>query len=136
MATLMGMALITTGCGKDDRLATYTVTGKVVFSDGAPLEGGTIIFESIDRGLGARGVIELDGTFHLGTYETDDGAVAGRYRVAIVPDPPMNVDPDEVKLPPVIDSRYADMDASGLEYEVRADGPNEFHIQVDRPNPR
>ncbi len=127
------------GCGADgDRLQTYTVTGKVTFSDGKPwpeLEGGRIILQSIEHEeLSATGAIEPDGTFHqLTTYEFNDGAVAGPHRVAIMPPMRPNVDQDEVRLPPLIHMRFESLEASGLKLTVTEDGPNEFPLEVDRP---
>ena len=66
-------------------MPTYKTTGKVLFSDGKLLEGGTIVFESVDHPVTARSVIGLDGTFTLSTYGKGDGAVAGKHRVAISP---------------------------------------------------
>ena len=120
------------GCGKGDHLPTYRTTGKVVFRDGKPLEGGTIIFESIDHPVSARSVIEPDGTFRLGTFVQGDGAVAGMHRAAISPPMDMTIDRDEVRTRRVIHPRYKDIEESGLEFEVGADGPNEFEVQVSR----
>ena len=128
----MGMALMLAGCGKDDRLRTYEATGRVTFGDGAPLEGGTIIFESVDHPVTARSPIELDGSFVLGTHESDDGAVAGKHKVAILPPMDMTVDRDEVRQPRLVHPRYSRVDESGLEFEVVEDGPNEFEVKVSR----
>lgn len=119
-----------TGCGRGGGLPTYKTTGSVSFSDGKPLAGGTIVFESVDHPVTARSVIGLDGTFTLSTYDQGDGAVAGKHRVAISPAMNMAVDRDEVRAPRVIHPRYKDIDESGLEFEVKADGPNEFEVQV------
>ncbi len=120
-----------TGCGRDG-LPTYPVTGKVVFPNGRPLEGGTIVFESVDHPVAARSVIDMDGSFRLGTYEKGDGAVAGLHRVGITPADPMEIDRDERRPPRVIHPKYKDIDESGLEFEVQAKGPNEFEIEVSR----
>lgn len=124
--------LTAAGCGTDGQLPTYRVTGKVMFPNGNALEGGTIIFESVDHPVSARSAIELDGTFRLGTYEEDDGAVAGKHRVAITPPMDMSVDRDQVRPKRLLHPRYSDMEASGLEFEVKEDGPNEFEVQVSR----
>ena len=90
------------------------------------------MFESVDHPLTARSVIDLDGTFTLSTYDPGDGAVAGKHRVAIIPPMNMAVDRDEVRAPRVIHPRYADIDESGLEFEVKSEEPNEFEIKVSR----
>ncbi len=121
------------GCGDGDRLPTYEVTGKVVFSNGAPLQGGWIIFESPEHGLAARGVIDRNGTYRLGTYERSDGAVAGKQLVAITPATPHGYDPDKGGSQPVIHRRFTHMDTSGLEFEVTPHGENHFEITVEPP---
>jgi hypothetical protein len=121
------------GCMDDGRLPTYPVTGKVAFSDGKPLPGGWIIFESPGKGLAARGIIETDGTYRLSTYEPDDGAIAGRHLVSIIPAPAEGYDPDQGTAPPAIDPKYMHMDRSGLEFEVAEEGDNNFAITVERP---
>lgn len=121
------------GCRDDGRLPTYQVKGKVLFSDGTPLPGGWIIFESPEHGLAARGVIETDGTYRLGTYEQEDGAVAGRQLVAVTPASPEGFDPDKSTAPPILDPKYSHMDTSGVEVEVEPDDENDITITVERP---
>jgi hypothetical protein len=123
------------GCRDSGHLPTYAVKGKVVFSDGTPLPGGWIIFESPEHKLAARGVIEKDGTYRLSTYDQEDGAVAGRHLVAIVPASPEGYDPDKSTAPPLLDPKYSHMDRSGIELEVQADDENDFTITVERPRP-
>lgn len=122
------------GCGGDG-LTTYTTTGSVVFEDGTPLTGGSVIFQSQEHPLSARGMIGEDGTFELGTYETGDGAVAGKHAVAILP-PKAQVDTDEKVFIPAIDVKYQDARRSQIFREVTADGENEFEITVTPPQGR
>ena len=122
------------GCGDDGRLPTYEARGQVVFQDGNPLEGGTIIFESMDHPVSPRSLISPDGKFELGTYETGDGAPVGQYRVAIMPPSQTGgVDRDEARPPAIIDPKYKDFEKSGLEYKVEAKDANEFVVKLDRP---
>src|SRR5947209_5023568 len=63
------------GCGSN----TYPVEGKVVWADGSPiteLAGGMVQFESekLTPNVSARGTIQPDGTFRIGTHNPDDGA--------------------------------------------------------------
>ena len=121
------------GCGRGGGLPTYPATGQVSYPDGRPLEGGTIIFESVEHTVTARGAIDIDGGFELGTYESGDGAVAGSHRVAISPPSQMDVDPDEGEVPALVHSRFTHPDTSALEFTVSADGPNRFEVTVERP---
>ena len=58
---LLGQAL---GCSSD-RLPTYPVTGRVVFTNGDPVKTGLIEFRSVEHGLNARADIARDGSFRL-----------------------------------------------------------------------
>ena len=129
MALLCGALL---GCGDDGRIPTYAVNGTVAFPDGTPLSGGSVICLSDSGGttLSARGLIGEDGTFELGTYETDDGAIEGRHLVAIDPPLPTDFNPDAGPPPDVIHRRYRQHDTSGLVLVVSPDGPNEVTLEV------
>ena len=127
------LAVFLIGCGDTDRLPTYEVTGRVAFPDGTPLKGGWIIFESPEHGLAARGVIDPDGMYRLGTYGQADGAVAGKQLVAITPATPDSYDPDRGRAQSVIHRRFTHMDTSGLEFEVLPGGKNFFEITVESP---
>ena len=131
---LVGSVALVAGCGSD-RLPTYDVTGKVVFPDGSALPGGWIVCESAEHGLAARGIIDTDGSYRLGTYAAADGAVAGRHLVAITPAPPAGYDPDGGSAAPLIDPRFMHMDRSGIEFEVQPDAANQFDLVVDRTEP-
>jgi hypothetical protein len=123
------------GCRDDGRIPTYPAGGIVRTNDGTPFAGGAIICES-PHGLAARGVISDDGTFKLGTYDVDDGAVEGKHKVAIRPRSSSNFDPDAggKRLPETIDRRYLSVDTSGIEIEVTPAGPNQFQLELDPPN--
>lgn len=66
------------GCG-EGRPQAYPASGRVVFSDGAPVRLGTVELLSQEHKINATGTIRQDGTFVLGTWESDDGACAGRH---------------------------------------------------------
>ena len=123
---LMCVIVTLVGCGGSDR--AYPVSGKVVYTDGRPVVAGTIEFESVDRQpkINARGIIQADGTFRLGTFADGDGAVAGKHR-AIVMWPVRTEDHDPG--PSDVDPRYSSYDKSGLEFTV-TDGDNDFTVEV------
>lgn len=132
---VVGAALLFVGCAKDDRLPTYPVRGTVAFPDASPLRGGWIVLESPKHGLAARGTIDESGSFTVGTYDPMDGAVAGRHQVAIIPAAPSNQDPDAGLAISSIHPRYSHMDTSGILFDVRPDGVNEFPVIVEPPDP-
>jgi hypothetical protein len=112
------------GCG-----GYHPVRGTVTYPDGTPVSKGIVVFERKDGGkaVTARGEIQADGTYQLGTEKTGDGAPAGKYRVLVTPRVE-NPDAPEV----TFDRRFADFNTSGLEFEVTS-GDNDFPIQVTRP---
>jgi hypothetical protein len=117
------------GCGAGN---TYPVRGKVVFKDGTPLTGGLVRFQPVDEKIqvSPRGDIQQNGTFILGTYKEDDGAIPGKYQVAITP-PPRPKQREKPLGKPIIDPRFESYETSGLEVEV-ARRKNDFTIEVDR----
>ena len=132
---IASLSCLTVGCADDGRLPTYPVTGTVQFEDGSPLSGGSIICISDGKAgptLSARGQISEDGTFVLGTYEQEDGAIAGIHTVAIDPPLPANYDADAGPAPRVIHLRFTDHDTSGLEFSVTSTGPNEVVLIVSK----
>ena len=127
-------------CGPQNR-PTYPVSGKVVFGDQTPLStGGVVIMESIpDAGLpvGARGVINEDGTFEMGTFGERDGAVPGKHQVLIRAQRDTTGYPADYlergMIPrPVIDPRFEAYETSDLEATV-TEGENTFTFVVERP---
>jgi hypothetical protein len=82
-------ALLLAGCGSKDGLPkTYPVKGKVLDAQGAPLKGGTAMFQSkTDTTLTVSGTIsETDGSFEVKTIRNKQqvaGAPEGEYEVTI-----------------------------------------------------
>jgi hypothetical protein len=123
---LAGLACVA-GCGA----RTYPVQGKLVWPDGSPVTGvagGSVIFESTDQPLSARGEVMADGTFVLCTYKPGDGVHPGRYRVAI--SQPLEEGKDG---PPsrIFLEKYENPKSSGLEATVEPK-PNDFTFTLER----
>ena len=122
--------LMSLGCGSD-QIPTYPVTGRVEFTDGTPVRHGTIELESADHELSAAGKIQHDGSFVLGTYTPDDGAVAGEHKAIVVQmviaDGSFEHTVDHGKPVPV---RYAAYETSSLTARVEAVESNEIVLQL------
>jgi len=92
---LFPMFLCTAGCVN---VNLSTVEG-VVTLDGAPLPGATVSFMPVGEGRAAAGMTDSNGYFQLTTFRTDDGALAGDYRVIVVLDdtvrPPYTTDEEK-----------------------------------------
>ena len=74
-------------CSKSEgRKPTFPATGKVLLPDGKPAEHALVVFHPVGDGASMtkpRGKVGADGTYKLTTYDTDDGAPAGDYRVTV-----------------------------------------------------
>ena len=107
---------------------TAPVQGRVTL-DGKPLVGAEIRFVS-SEGRAATGQVERDGMYRLMTFQPDDGAVPGAYRV-VVQSPQVAGPMGEVPLM-AIPEHYADPETSGLTATVNA-GFNsiDFNLELD-----
>ena len=141
--------LVLTGCSS--REATYPVAGVVRFEDGAPAPFGAVEFRHRHSGRIARGQIDAQGRFTLGTFVAGDGAPAGPYQVIVIQsvrpdrtlvvpsdDPTEGSDPvdhDHRAPPKLAAPRYADYATSPLEAVVAAAADNHVELVV-APAPR
>jgi hypothetical protein len=89
LAVLLGVALFCViGCSKRPSLPQLNpVHGKVVFSDGKPVHGGSVWFKpQNDPHVTTRGEIEPNGAFTLSSFMAGGhgpGAIAGPHRVTV-----------------------------------------------------
>ena len=124
---LLAAAVLAGGCAESPQ----PVVGQVVWFDGRPateLAGGAVTFDATDRPLGCQAGIRPDATFIMTTLKEDDGAFAGRYRVAVREAAPQGDGPPP---PPIISDKYHDPATSGLEVTV-SPGPNRLTITLER----
>jgi hypothetical protein len=128
-AVALVLLLGAVGCGPK----LCSVRGKVTYGDGQPVTEGMVVFErkGEEKPVTARGEIQADGSYRLSTHKPDDGAPPGTYRVLVAPKSDPNA-VDRAAKPPPFDPRYADFKTSGLEFEVKAGGPNDFPITVKK----
>ncbi len=122
MLTLLPlMAFSLLGCSSGET-TTYPVSGVVRFPDGKLLREGTIEFEisGVKNPITATGEIAPDGSFFLGTYQIDDGAVAGSHRVVVIADPVIGTGVERPGLLPksILHQKYRDFRSSGIVVEV------------------
>src|SRR6266481_2084761 len=78
---LCAVILTTAGCGG---LSKPIKVKGIVTLDGKPLPGATVTFTPLAEGHVASGRTDQDGSFRLTTFQTDDGALAGSYKVVVV----------------------------------------------------
>jgi hypothetical protein len=118
------LAVLIVGCAGEKHPETLPVQGKVTYA-GKPVPAGTITFQS-DSGQAAVGEIQPDGSYRLGSFAKDDGAVLGHHRVMIVAN---TADPTKIPgsspgyVPPkdLVPRKYSQLETSGLEAEVSKD---------------
>lgn len=128
----LGLFLTLSGCG-EQRPATYPTRGRVVFSDGKPVMLGTVELLSENGSLNAQGAIQPDGTFVLGTFASDDGAVAGAHKAIvmqlIVSDglPKHSLDHGDP-----VDPFYGSYSSSPLTANVQESESNDITLTVER----
>ena len=135
VSLLLGAGLLAAvcGCGRD-KLDVAPAKGKVTYN-GKALEFGSVVFQP-EKGIPARGDIQPDGTFVLGTYGESDGAIIGKHRVRVTCNesqrpgytPPTGEEAGVGKS--LIPKKYTRAQTSGLTEEVKAGGPNEFTFDL------
>jgi hypothetical protein len=137
---LVGLSVLVasvSGCGSG-RLPTYPAGGQVKLANGLPMTRGWVEFESIKETptVSARGDIQPDGTFELGTYQPGDGAIEGPHRVAVGTRlAPGELDNPKLRKPSPIDPHFSDINTSGLQFNVTRDADkNRFEIVVQPPS--
>lgn len=122
---LLSFLVVLAGCGGDRRTPVYSVTGKVTDATGRPVAGANVYFHPLNATADTpkpRGTTDASGVFLLTTYDGNDGAPAGEYKVSLERWVTTNPDAGPVnQLPP----RYADPDQSGFKATVSA-GPNDL----------
>lgn len=140
LIALASVVLVLTipGCGGSGRLPTAPVSGTVTF-ESAPLPSGSLLFVPEGGGPSAQGNINADGTYTLGTYTTNDGAILGRFKVMItaftqptggpgLPEDAIKGDAAPISLIPEI---YGDLEKSGLTATVEK-GRNTIDFDLEK----
>ncbi|EAQ81028.1 hypothetical protein [Blastopirellula marina] len=103
--------------------------GTVKYEDGTPVDHGMVCF--LKEGFLAKGVIESDGAFVVGSLRADDGLPEGTYQVyidgAVV---------EDLKAPTgvrsIVPQEMTNPEKSGLMFEVPGDGRT-LDIVVAKP---
>ncbi|TWU47667.1 hypothetical protein [Rubripirellula reticaptiva] len=115
------------GCG-GPASDVYPVNGIVQFPDGKLLRSGTVEFELIGQKdpITATARISPDGTFTMGTYQADDGALVGNHRVVVLSDYEIGNGAERPGLIPesLLDAKYRSYRTSGLQVEVKPETNN------------
>ena len=114
------------GCGSE---RFFPVSGQVTYKDGKPVTAGLVIFEPVSQKISARGEIQADGSFELGTHGDNDGVLEGEYKVLIAP-PPLPEEGKRRRSP--IHPKYQNLQSTPLKFTVTRDrNKNKFQIEVE-----
>jgi len=124
-------AIIAAGCTKSDNPKTYPVNGKVTYK-GQPVSSGIVLLTPTENGHAATGNLEKDGTFHLTTFQKGDGAVPGKYQVAVQAFPAEGAGLPGAEFagkPPPVPLKYMSAASSGLTVEIKV-GDNHLEFPL------
>jgi hypothetical protein len=128
LATVVTIALACGGCRDDSSMGR--VHGLVTLEN-KPMAAGNIVTLP-SAGRGARGVIK-DGKFELGTVGTNDGAVIGTHKIAVVArEPSQGVGAEAAAGKLLIPERYTNPGTSGLTIDVKP-GDNPVTLELKSP---
>lgn len=137
--SLLGAALVMLGggCGRSsgDRVAVFPVEGAVTF-DGKPLADALVALHPKNpaehKAPTAQGRTDAQGKFRLTTYESNDGAAAGEYKVTVQYFPLQQNGESYSPGPNALAPKLAVPDQSDIVVKV-AEGPNQLDpIEVRR----
>jgi len=120
------------GCGNGNP-KTYRIPGRLVYEDGKPVPGATIVLQTTHDGqrIAARGMVNTDGTFELTTFTDNDGVIEGEQDITIVALPATD---SATPSKPVVAAKYSSAESSGLKFTVKPD-TTELLIKVEPPLP-
>ncbi len=145
-SSLAGVLVAAVGCGGgSDAVEVHPVHGTITYQGKPMAGGGSIAFVPTggQKGKGAGGTINEDGTYTLTTYADGDGSMVGDFRVVISqtvqkePEPgapgeegsgsgePIFVVQEGDRIPAV----YTDFTGSPLNATVKA-GPNQLNFDL------
>ncbi len=135
----LGLLLLLVGCDRGPEVVP--VTGKVTYN-GDPLPYGSVLFQP-SSGQPAGGVIQSDGTFRLSTFAEYDGAIVGGHKISVScytshsPTERAKKQVGEFVFgDPLIPKKYAYVDSSGLNREVKSGEENAFTLELEGPKAR
>jgi hypothetical protein len=134
LAAALLLALLLPGC--KEQPVMVPVSGRVAYR-GRPLNFGSVMFQHRSGGQPAAGTIQPDGSFQLSTLKPGDGTRLGPHLVRIAcfegndPNRQQKMPTGEAVLgKSLIPRKYGSFGGSGLEVEVKSDGPQEFAFEL------
>jgi hypothetical protein len=149
------VAIQAAGCGASGspKPQTVKVTGKVTYK-GQPVSGASVAFLGDGKIPPALGRTDAEGRFELTTSDSGDGAVPGTHQVTVSKNIPAKSTassatgvasmedmakkaaerggppPDDAGPMSLLPEKYGSAGTSGLSYEVKSSGTNDFTIEL------
>ena len=122
------LAVCLLGCSKLEPMS-----GTVTFEDGKPLTTGTVIFQT--NGFQAKGTLDAQGKYKIGSDKPGNGLPSGKYEVGIA-GAEVQVSTkgggESFESKPLIKEKYSDPSTSGI--TVTVDGKTKtFDFKVEKP---
>ncbi len=113
-SVLFGISLAGCGSGAPAQIPVFAVHGVVSYKD-QPVAGASVAFYAEGVSVPSSGQTNSKGEYRLSTYNTDDGAPAGKHRVTVaLPATPAGLAESSSSEPP-----KAITDLEGPEYEAK-----------------
>lgn len=130
---LVALALaVAPGCGNDaaDGRPTPVVASGTVFYKQQPSAGAKVMFAPQDHQYAAVGQTDSNGRFELQTFEPQDGAVPGQYKIAVTKFEVIDLPNGGIKENFFLPGKYRDPATSGLTAVVPLEGTNDLRIDL------
>jgi hypothetical protein len=143
------LTIVVAGCSSKPKSGPKAVaaSGKVTYKN-LPVEGATVSFLGDGTIPPAVATTDSSGEFILTTSRSGDGAVPGKHQVTVtkIVGPPVKAAKTKMTMEEAAEAakeaaaakplsmlpeRYATVDTSGLQYEVKASGTNNFEIKLE-----
>ncbi len=125
------LTLSATGCSHDWRAETVDVVGSISINAQTP-EGAFLMFHPVSGMIDSRNsipwaVVSPNGTFHVSTYDFNDGIPEGDYKVCVA----WRVDPTKELSPDRLMGAYLVPDHSVISVSIRRGDKEIPPIQID-----
>jgi hypothetical protein len=139
--TVIAVAIaLTYGCQKADNRPRRVPVSGIVLYKGQPVADATVLFDPVGSTPAATGTTDANGRYQLTTFDLNDGAALGDYKVIVrkiqvisgAKSPPATDDavgppPDEKWLLP---AKYGHAESSGLTASVKESAANDFKFEL------
>jgi hypothetical protein len=123
----LGLCLVVSGCGAEhgDRPPVHPVGGKLLVAGAPAAKAEVVLYPVNGQGLSMvrpHATVEADGSYHLTTFATRDGAPAGNFAVTVVwPGPRVENQAEDEPGPDRLGRRYADPKNPAVSVHIGSD---------------